>query len=826
MAAFAFAGLAAPVARGDERAEAKRHFESGMEHIRAGDYQQGIAELERAYQIVPHPAVRYNIARAQADAGRLEDAVRSYRQYLATDPEDRADVAKTIAALEEKIAAARSAKEPKPEPKPEPGSEPKPEPGQPKPEPKPEPPPATTPALPKPVEAKPASDAPGGEEIYGEQVVTASRRAQSPLDAPSSTTIITRQDIRLSGITRIPELLRRVAGMDVMQITGGDANVSMRGLNSRLANKLLVLVDGRAVKNDLLGSTFWEVLPIDIDQIERIEVVRGPGSSLYGADAFSGVVNIITVAPGEGSSGGGRAGFGDHTQMYGSLWSSQRKGDFAFRASAGYTRYPRWTRELAAGRVDIHRADVDENLGAENLHFDLRTSIRVGKDKSVELEGGFARGNLDIYGIGPFNDYDVSVDVADASAAYKSELLTVRSNYTYLHGFARVDHAYLGHSLYETNPVQHSFETNAELSHVFVGPKWLSQSLIGGLGYRLKKIDWNYLVAEPPVEHHFGVFAQDALRLYDRFGITASGRVDYVPVLRNIVPSARATFSFKPGETKRQALKASIATAFRSPTFLESHLDLPVQVQLNGLELQSSSKRDDDLAFKLGPEHILAAELEYLNQLVEGYQLEVAAYYNRISDLIVLASPRRLTLSDLASGVGGLDPETGRYRVASGGWANACGVDHVFGGEVGAHYDGVEGLDLFANYAINYHIHQQPAGCTDPGDERTSHHKVNVGAQLRTSFGLNGEIVFHYQTSQLWAEQVATLSGIDYQQFRIPDYHLLNGRVGYAFLERKRAEVSVTIFNALSDLFAPAPQMHPFGNRVGRRFMAFFSYHL
>ena len=75
-------------------------------------------------------------------------------------------------------------------------------------------------------------------DLYEERIVTASRREQGPLDAPNSTSVVTRQDIRLSGITRLPELLRRVAGMDVMQITGGDANVSMRGLNSRLSNKL------------------------------------------------------------------------------------------------------------------------------------------------------------------------------------------------------------------------------------------------------------------------------------------------------------------------------------------------------------------------------------------------------------------------------------------------------------------------------------------------------------------------------------------------------------------------------------------------------------
>ena len=141
------------------------------------------------------------------------------------------------------------------------------------------------------------------EEVFEETVVTASKTAQSPLDAPNSTSIITEQDIRLSGITKIPELLRRLAGVDIMETTGSQTEVSLRGFNQRLSNKVLVLVNGRSVYVDLLGATLWTTLSIGVEDIERIEVVRGPGSALYGADAFNGVINIITKTPGEGGSG-------------------------------------------------------------------------------------------------------------------------------------------------------------------------------------------------------------------------------------------------------------------------------------------------------------------------------------------------------------------------------------------------------------------------------------------------------------------------------------------------------------------------------------------
>jgi outer membrane receptor for ferrienterochelin and colicin len=809
LAALAVAAASLPsVALADARAEARRHFESGMEHIAASRFDQGVAELETAYEILPHPAVLYNIARAWRDAGELERSLDAFRRYLATDPPDGEEVEAAIANLEKRIAEKKPA--PRPDPEPEPGGKPKPVKPGPKPKPKPKP---------------KVTDEPAPElDIYEETVVTASRRAQSPLDSPNSTTIVTKQDIRLSGITRIPELLRRVAGMDVMQITGGDSNVSMRGLNSRFSNKLLVLVNGRSVKNDVLGSTFWETLSIDVDQIERIEVVRGPGSSLYGADAVAGVVNIITIEPGEGTSGF-RGGLGDHAQVYGSIWASEHSGDSSFRASAGYTRYPRWTREVDPGRVDVHQPDVDDNLGAQNARIDVRTSHRVGKDKALDIGGGFARSDLELYGIGPFNDYFVKFDTADVSGAFRSDIINVRSNYTLLSAHAAQNHDYLGHTLYEADPIQHSFETDVELGGTVDWPEGVSQALLGGVGYRLKSIDWNYLVDEPPIEHHVGVFAQDALTFLENYTFVASGRLDYVPALETVIPSGRATFIAKPG-SKNHAIRASVGTAFRTPTFLESYLDIPIQLSLAGLDLQSSSERADNPDFKLSAENILAAELGYLNQMSDDFQVEVSAYYHRISDFIVLAEPRLLTLSNVAAGIGGINPETGRYTVGFGGWTNQCGYEHVLGGEVGARYYGLEGVDFFANYAINYGIQELPAGCAVVEDQKTSHHKLNLGAQLRTSFGLEGELTFHYQTKQVWGEQVATLDGIQTQLFDLEDYHLLNGRIGYGFLEGRRANLAITVYNALADVFGDPPQQHPFGNRVGRRFMGFFGYQL
>lgn len=833
----------------DARTEARRHFKSGMQLVAQKRFVDGIRELEKAYEIAPHPNVAFNIAQAQAEGGSLDLAVKAYKTYLASDPPDREEVQKIMVQLQEKIAAQKAAEQAAREPKP------------------PEPPPSDVkpgevkpgevkPAEVKPAEVKPSEPANAAaqqekdrqdtekivgqartEDIYQETVVTASRGAQSPLDSPNSTTIITRQDIRLSGQTRIPELLRRVAGMDVMQITGGDSNVSMRGFNSRLANKLLVLLDGRSVYNDILGSTFWETLTVDVDQIERIEVVRGPGSALYGADAFAGVVNIITIAPGEGKPGF-HMGVGDHEQLYGSGWASGREGDFAYRASVGYTRYPRWTREFADGRRDVVASGFNQNLGAENLRADLRMTERFDKNNTLTFGGGFARVALNLYGIGPFNDYQLTGNVLDVGADYKGKYLNARAYFSRLDTASGVNYSYTGHTLYPSHPQQNVFNAEVEYIHDFTtGP--LHHDIHAGLGYRLKDISWEYLQQTSsgypegtPIEHHGSAYVQDTIKIGSKVSIVASGRADYVPYLKRLVGSPRGSVVIKP--TDRQAVRFSGSTAFRTPSFLESYLALPIQLQLPGVELTSASKREDVKDFILQPEQITSAEASYLNQQSDFFEFEVTAYYNRVTNLIELAVNRNVTLAEKAGGLGGFDTTTGRYNAAYGGWNNSADVYNVFGGELGLRTYPVEGLDLFANYAINYTQQQHAAGSTELDDQRTSHHKINFGVQVRTRFGLNGEITFHYQSPQVWNEQVARPTGIFYQQYNLPAYTLLNARVGYRFLKDK-AEISAVVYNALAEVSAIGdndashglgPQMHPFGNRVGRRLMGFFSYSL
>ncbi|MBS0512649.1 MAG: TonB-dependent receptor [Proteobacteria bacterium] len=128
-------------------------------------------------------------------------------------------------------------------------------------------------------------------------VLTASRMAQSPLDAPAAVTVIDREMIAASGFTEIHDLLRLVPGFLVAQWAGGSPTVANHGLGDAYDGRIKVMIDGRTVTSPLRGNTNWRELPIRVDDVERIEVVRGPNGAAYGANAFQGVVNIITRAP-------------------------------------------------------------------------------------------------------------------------------------------------------------------------------------------------------------------------------------------------------------------------------------------------------------------------------------------------------------------------------------------------------------------------------------------------------------------------------------------------------------------------------------------------
>src|SRR2546428_3252108 len=384
--------LLAPARLTEAGWEAKRHFRDGMSLIGAGQVERGIAELKQAYAIKPHPDVLYDIAKAYVDLGDIPEALNYFRQYVATDPVDKEQVQAIIQRLQSAIGSAAPpppAMEAPPQnidvqkllaqlqalvqqfqaaapvalaPAARPASSRKAEParaggaatrgedemfeGE------------TISAKTRATARQIAAELSGtheasDEDIFEEQVVTASVRSSSETKTPASLTVITGDEIRMTGAATIPAILRRGPGIDVAAVNPSDTNVSIRGFNRRLANKVLVLADGRSVYQDFLGCKFWPLVDDTNQDIDRIEVIRGPGSALYGANAFAGVVNIITRTGEDISGARAFAQAGDHGTYQGVISTGGRTGKLNYRTTFAYDRAAKWTRDFAAGRVDL-----------------------------------------------------------------------------------------------------------------------------------------------------------------------------------------------------------------------------------------------------------------------------------------------------------------------------------------------------------------------------------------------------------------------------------------------------------------------------------------
>jgi iron complex outermembrane receptor protein len=814
-------------ARADERTEARAHFKKGMSAIAEGKYDVGIEELKSAYDILPHPNVLYNIARAYVDTGDLDNAVTYYKRYLEGAPKDRDEVAQIVAGLEERIRKQQAMLVEAQQVAPVPGTPAGPGAGTPVgpgtgvgvPGAPGEPAPAA--ALPPPV---PAPGELKTEQVFEETVVTASRSAQSPLDAPNSTSIVTEQDIRLSGITKIPELLRRLAGLDIMETTGAQTEVSIRGFNQRLSSRVLVLIDGRSVYTDLVGATFWGALPVAVEDIARIEVVRGPGSALYGADAFNGVINIITKPPGTGDSGV-NAGYGDHNTTHGTVWATGRDGDLAYRVSAGYDYLPRWSREVPEGRADLTLGTQDQDQSGRSVRFQASATKQFGKDLLVGIDGTFSDSSIEILGAGAVEDQILATQTPGVSIYAKGKHFDARVFWNYSHGTEINDAVYLGQSLLPGSYDLHILDGEVQYIGQFETGRGIEHDLHVGVEYRLKALSWTYDLHNE-TENHIGLFLHDEVKLGSRFAVVGDYRADYVPYLERIVQSPRGSILFHP--TRQSTIRGIVATAFRTPNFLESYISLPVNLPLSGVNLTSQSQRPDQPNFKLKPEQIFTAEVGYLNSESDYFTFDSALFYNHADNLIDIAPSRPITPGNVNNPdvPTGLNESTGNYTAFYSNFENQCQSYGVYGAELGARVFPVEGLDLYANYTL-MDVKEDRSGCSAAqdallaNDARTSAHKINAGVQVRTKLGIDAEVDVHYVSPQDWAEQVTDVAKqqIISESFHLDAYTLLNAKLGYRFL-RNRAEISGVAFNLLDDKH----REHPFGQLIDRRVMGFFSY--
>lgn len=218
------------------------------------------------------------------------------------------------------------------------------------------------------------------EELMNIEVTSVSKKSQRLASTAASVFVISAEDIRRSGITILPELLRLAPGVQVARLGSGSWAVGIRGFNDEYSNKLLVLVDGRSVYNEFYSGVFWDSLNIPVDNIERIEVIRGPGAAMWGTNAVNGVINIISKSAQE-TQGGLIVGAGGSTVNSGASirYGGQAGGAFyrvdaensttdAFHVLDGLTPSRGWLHRSADFRVDWNVSANDSLVVSGDLY--------------------------------------------------------------------------------------------------------------------------------------------------------------------------------------------------------------------------------------------------------------------------------------------------------------------------------------------------------------------------------------------------------------------------------------------------------------------------
>lgn len=632
-------------------------------------------------------------------------------------------------------------------------------------------------------------------QLLEEEVVSIAVRHEQPIsEAPSNVYVITAEEIQQSGATDIPAVLRRIPGMEIIRMSGAQIDVSMRGNNQPNANRLLILVDGRSVYHDINGTNtiLWKSLPITLPEIQRVEVLKGPASAVYGFNAFDGVINIITKSPREMDGLTAQFGAGEFGTITSSGVYAGQRGDLGYRFSIGRDQNQQWrNRDALAFRAHKFNAQMEYEL----------------KDDSKVIASG---------GLVNVNRFDGTIEESSANS------LTVNDGYArlayehkdfFLRTFWRraefdvnlMPNPILSGLLTVTDPTGtttlQSIKTNTydvEGQHSLHFTE--NHQLTYGINFRHNTVESN-VITTFSTEDRLGMYFQHEWKLLEQITTVAGVRLDLHSEI-NPTYSPRLALIFKPA--KDHTFRVAGSLAYRPPTLFETNFSAisttPFTAGLGGTSVIGNPNLD--------PERIISYELGYQGWFFKHrVRARGDLFFNHISDLInnrAISSTPPLVAS----------------------FVNDQGEADIYGGEVGIEFLAASWLTVFVNYAYQ-DFHQE---FTDTAERGGPQHKVNVGVMGEWDNGLRGEVTFHhvgsatyplpgtfalFESPPVGPPLITPGSSPDP---RVDSYNLVNIRGGYLFWN-KQAEVAFAVYNALNDRH----REHPLGDILTSRVMGWIT---
>ena len=467
------------------------------------------------------------------------------------------------------------------------------------------------------------------EQLSQIQITTAAKRPEALADTAAAVSVLTGEDIHRLGVTTLPDALRYVPGMDVGLISSSTFGVSARGFGGQFANQLLVMMDGRSIYNPSFGGVYWQAQDTLFEDIDRIEVVRGPGGALWGANAVNGVINILSKSAKETqgtlvTAGGGtfyeggvaaREGFKLSEKTFARVYAKFDQFGKTPLATVGDTPDD-WWRSQAGFRLDSEP--------------DASSSFTVQGDvHRVESGNSFPFTSFTAPGYVSFESFRNLNTGANLLGRWKRQFsetseLTASAYYDYFEDTSESGHQRL-HTL--DAEVQHNLSWGER------------QQFNWGLGYRatLDTIFPTRVLSVPGRQQAndqvFNLFAQDEIALVrEKLFLTLGAKLEHNDYTGwEVSPSARLLWK----AAENQTVWGAVSRAVTTPNHVNSGSTLDVLALPPGslgpgspaslVQLQGHSDRVEEL---------LAYEIGYRIQPVARVSVDIAAFYNDYSQLL------------------------------------------------------------------------------------------------------------------------------------------------------------------------------------------------
>ena len=670
----------------------------------------------------------------------------------------------------------------------------------------------------QPAAPQPSQD-PDKPVTFEEQViVTASRSEEQLVNAPAAVTVITTATIENSPATNVGDLLRAVPGINITQVSARDINITTRGATSTLATSQLALVDGRSVYLDFFGMVMWDLVPTNPHEIKQIEVVRGPASAVWGANAMTGVVNVITKSPRELAQDGagnsvtvGFGGFnrdvtgndesagtlfyvnGSHAQAVDDKWS--------YKLSAGYftqDALPRPVGSLPSGTPYPPFA----NTGTSQPKFDARVDYELAGGARMTFAGGVAGTEGIIHsGIGPF-DVDSSSHLTYATVRYAKGGRRLAFFTNLLNG----DAANLLTVGPDRLPIALAFDTKTfDFEAGDLTAIGTRHALSYGGNFRHNGFDIS-LAPNSEDRNEGGAYIQDEIFLSNQFRWVIGGRIDKFSSIDSAVFSPRTTFMYKP--ESNQTFRVSFNRAFRAPSLINNHLDVtiltPVTLPFLGLfAFPTRAVGNPDLE----EETLTAFEIGYSGVVLPRTTVSASVYWNSTDGSIAFTP---VAFFSTAAPPPGWPPGVpvpantlpSRFTYLNLGTIKDKGIELGVDTAINPY------LNLFVNYSYQWmpEIEDFPVGVTINDVNWPAENRFNVGVNFTYEKWL-GNFGVSYTDEAYWQDVLdARFAGTT------DAFTLVNGAVGYRWFNEK-----IVTSLKLMNIGNQEVQQHIFGDIMRRQ---------